>query len=114
AASSPDAPPATCCRREQSMSALWPTPTAHDDNKSPEAHLAMKQRMGERDGTHANRTAITSLQVLTQQWQTPTHCDAAGMGGAASRADGRQSMLHLQTSLWQTPATDSFRHRGGD
>lgn len=41
----------------------WPTPTANDDNKSPEAHLRMKQRMGERDGTHANRTAITSLQV---------------------------------------------------
>ena len=41
----------------------YPTPTANDDNKSPEAHLRMKQRMGERDGTRANRTAITSLQV---------------------------------------------------
>jgi len=29
---------------------LWPTATANDDNKTPEAHLAMKQRMGERDG----------------------------------------------------------------
>ena len=37
---------------------LWPTPTANPDNKSPEAHLAMKRRMGERDGTNANRTAI--------------------------------------------------------
>jgi hypothetical protein len=26
----------------------------------------MKQRMGERDGTHANRTAITSLQVMVK------------------------------------------------
>jgi hypothetical protein len=41
----------------------WATPVANDDNKSVEAHLAMKQRMGERDGTGANRTAITSLQV---------------------------------------------------
>ena len=44
----------------------WPTPVANDDNKTPEAHLAMKQRMGERDGTGANRTAITSLQVMVQ------------------------------------------------
>jgi hypothetical protein len=27
----------------------WPTPVANDDNKSPEAHLAMKTRMGERE-----------------------------------------------------------------
>ncbi len=44
----------------------WPTPTANDDNKSPEAHLAMKKRMGERAGTGANRTAITSLQVMAK------------------------------------------------
>jgi len=51
----------------------WPTPVANDDNKSVEAHLAMKQRMGERDGTGANRTAITSLQVMAQVagWPTP-------------------------------------------
>jgi hypothetical protein len=46
----------------------WPTPTANDDNKSVEAHLAMKQRMGERDGSNANRTAITSLNVKVKQW----------------------------------------------
>jgi len=39
---------------------------AHDDNKTPEAHLAMKKWMGERDGTGANRMAITSLQVMAQ------------------------------------------------
>ncbi len=50
---------------------LWPTPTSNDDNKTPEAHLRMKKRMGERDGTNANRTAITSLQVLVKQWATP-------------------------------------------
>ena len=51
----------------------WPTPVANDDNKSVEAHLAMKQRMGERDGTGANRTAITSLQVTAKlaTWSTP-------------------------------------------
>lgn len=44
----------------------WPTPAANDDNKTPAAHLAMKKRMGERDGTGANRTAITSLAVLVR------------------------------------------------
>lgn len=46
--------------------ASWPTPVANDDNKSMEAHLAMKKRMGERDGTRANRTAITSLAVMVK------------------------------------------------
>ena len=41
---------------------LWPTPVANDDNKTPAAHLAMKERMG------GNRTAITSLQVYVQAW----------------------------------------------
>lgn len=39
----------------------YPTAVANDDNKSPEAHLAMKKRMG------GGRKAITSLQVLAKQ-----------------------------------------------
>jgi hypothetical protein len=56
----------------------WPTPVANDDNKSPEAHLAMKTRMGHRDGSNANRTAITSLQVMVKTitgWVSPTATD---------------------------------------
>jgi hypothetical protein len=49
-----------------------PTPVANDDNKSLEAYLAMKTRMGERDGTGANRTAITSLQVTALLASVPT------------------------------------------
>src|SRR5262245_25067383 len=61
--------------------ASWPTPVANDDNKSPEAHLAMKQRMGERDGTGANRTAITSLQVMAKTtWPTSTLQDGSSSG----------------------------------
>lgn len=50
----------------------WPTVVAKDDNKTPEAHLAMKERMG------GNRTSITSLQVLakTTGWTTPQAHDA--------------------------------------
>ena len=51
---------------QRATMAGWPTPVAKDDGKTPEAHLAMKRRMGERDGTGANRTAITSLQVMAQ------------------------------------------------
>lgn len=62
--------------------APWPTPTALPDNKSPEAHLAMKKRMGERDGTGANRTAITDLQVMAKTtltgWPTPSAQGSAG------------------------------------
>lgn len=49
-----------------------PTPCASEDNKSVEAHLAMKRRMGERDGTGAERRAITSLQVTAKLAPVPT------------------------------------------
>ena len=62
-------------------SLLWPTAVAYDDQKTPEAHLRMKQRMGERDGTHANRTAITSLAVKVQTWPTAQAHDATGPRG---------------------------------
>jgi hypothetical protein len=53
----------------ESQMAGWPTPVANDDQKTPEAHLAMKLRMGERDGTGAQRTAITSLNVMAHTIQ---------------------------------------------
>ena len=58
----------------------WPTPVANDDNKTPEAHLAMKKRMGERDGSGANRTAITSLSVLAKyvELKHPARLTASG------------------------------------
>jgi hypothetical protein len=66
----------------------WPTPVTNDDNKSVEAHLAMKKRMGERDGTGSNRTAITSLQVMAQiaGWPTPNTMT----GGQTSRGGDRK------------------------
>lgn len=56
----------------------WPTPVAQPDGKTPEAHLAMKKRMGERDGTGANRTAITDIAVMAQLagWHAPTAIDS--------------------------------------
>jgi len=57
--------------------AQWPTPVANDDNKSPEAHLAMKARM-----KGGPRQTITSLQVLVQQWPTPAARDSKSPNSA--------------------------------
>lgn len=60
----------------------WLTPCAQEDNKSVKGHLAMKRQMGERDGTGANRTAITSLKVTAKltAWPTPQSHDERERG----------------------------------
>jgi hypothetical protein len=88
---------------------------ANDDNKSVEAHLAMKKRMGERDGSGANRTAITSLAVSVQlaTWPSPRRGDGK-MGGEtaedrARRGAGGPTLTDAaKLSAWATPqARDS-------
>jgi hypothetical protein len=77
--------------------APWPTPVANDDNKSPEAHLAMKQRMGERDGTGSHRTQITSLQVMAKtvtHWRTPTSCSPNSLRGNGQDPEKRKAGGH--------------------
>ena len=86
-------------------SGSWPTPVSNDDNKSVEAHLAMKQRMGERDGTGSNRIAITSLAVMAKAtWPTTTtrdHKDGSQCDNAPLNALlGRVAWL----ASWATPA----------
>lgn len=78
---------------------LWPTAVAKDDGKTPEAHLAMTQRMGERDGTFANRTAITSLAVKVQTWRTARAEDGESCGNHPSKADSLTGV----TRHWPTP-----------
>ena len=91
---------------EQAVLAGWPTPVANDDNKTPEAHLAMKQRMGERDGSGSNRTAITSLQVMAQlgAWPTPMAGTPAqkGYNEAGNTDSGRKTV-----EMCQWPAVPS-------
>jgi hypothetical protein len=83
-------------------SGLWPTPVSKDDNKSPEAHMAMKKRM--KGGPRNN---ITSLQVLTKSlWPTPK----ASAAGETSRSGKRKGELlmgglarQFASQLWPTP-----------
>ena len=81
----------------------------------------MKKRMGERDGTGANRTAITSLQVMAQLagWPTPQTADAnmsrvADPQGYSERriAAGRQPALAdvaQALAAWPTPMAGGNR-----
>lgn len=99
---------------------MWPTPVAQDDNKSPEAHLAMKQRMGERDGSNANRTAITSLNVMSQLWSTPRASPNENRQTQASPSQqAGEHGMNLATqanalNLWQTPGVSRGSERGQD
>lgn len=85
---------------------LWPTPVANDDNKTPEAHLAMKQRMG------GNRTAITSLNVKVKaessNWATPAAKDQEGY--QVDSQGKRWPKLGTQVKEnWRTPSDPSKR-----
>jgi len=76
----------------------WPTPVANDDNKTPEAHLAMKARMG------GNRTAITSLNVISKLWPTPTGMDSRASGGNPTTTGTHGETLTDATArMWPTP-----------
>lgn len=104
--------------------AAVPTPCANEDNKSVEAHLAMKKRMGERDGTESDRKAITSLQVTAKlaavttpsarDWKDTSGMSESGVdpdGSTRSRLDQllRQAQLAAsgETATGGTAATGS-------
>jgi len=89
----------------------WATPVANDDNKSVEAHLAMKKRMGERDGSNANRTAITSLQVQAQLASgPPTPSSPAGTEKRAGSLNPFFSLTLMGYSVnWGVAGLLAFR-----
>ena len=52
---------------------LWPTPVAHDDQKSPDAHMAMRASL-----PGGPRATISSLEVASKAWPTPAARDGKG------------------------------------
>jgi len=58
---------------------MWGTPVARDDQKSPEAHMAMKAAM-----PGGARTEATSLTVQVKMWPTPRAHDGTSGGDKPS------------------------------
>src|SRR6185295_10916397 len=84
----------------------WPTLNAHDATGA----------RGKNNVFADNHYYPHDLNMAAEQmWRTP---DAPGSGGPRNRqdsiGDGHQTTIAEQAEHWQTPATDSFRSRGGD
>jgi hypothetical protein len=78
----------------------WSTPSAHD---------------GRRPGSDATSTQGMNLKRDAERWPTPNVPNGGRTTSTTNHApDGskRQIDLGAVVSLWQTPATDSFRSRG--
>ncbi len=90
-------------------SSLWPTPVAQDDQKTPEAHMAMKQRMP--GGPRQKPTSLTVVVKGVERglWPTPTVADSRSTRNATVR--NRESEGHPGTTLtdavemWPTPTS---------
>jgi hypothetical protein len=74
---------------------MWGTPVARDDQKSPEAHLAMKQP----------RWEATSLTVHAKMWPTPTARDTKGQD-QPNRQGGPSLVNAVRFPPAQTTPTD--------
>ena len=100
----------------------WPTPVANEDGKSPEAHLAMKERMG------GGRKAITSLQVAakTAGWPTPNVPNGGRSTASAERRGqtyvnpktGKKVQQGLEAAVrltgWATPTSRDHKDGAAD
>lgn len=104
----------------------WPTPTrranrdcpSEADRRSPslETEALWLTPHGMRGTDHTGKIGGGGeFAKQATQWATP---DAPNAGGPRSRqgsiGHGHQVTVAEQAERWQTPATDSFRSRGGD
>jgi len=86
----------------------WATPAAREDQRSPEAHLAMKARM-----PGGGRTEATSLTVQAKMWPTPKASE--GHRGTDPERPGRTGGQSLKqaTADWPTPTAHDPKDLGG-
>ena len=113
---------------------LWPTAQSHDcrGEKTPEQIERQRNETG---------AGVRNLNEEAATWPTPTVDDASNVARASGQMNSLSRETHLwatpntpsggpntkstathtgglnldgQAQLWQTPATDSFRSRGGD
>jgi hypothetical protein len=96
---------------------LWPTPVAQDDNKSPEAHMAMKARM-----KGGPRYKPTSLNVMVKgvelgMWPTPTSTLGTKGGRVTARKsrEGGTLIEAVSARAFPTPSSNDWKGsaRGG-
>jgi hypothetical protein len=87
---------------------------AHDDGKTPEAHMAMKRRM-----PGGERKTITSLAVLArngfQPWPTPTARDYKDTGDLSRVPENSllpRVVQRLERERWPTPRTSDAKGAG--
>lgn len=109
--------PAIFAGASSSSPGLLPTPTAHDDGRSPEAHLAMKARM-----PGGPRQTITSLSVLARNGlqqpdgdllPTPLVTNRAGMTPSPATLEGKRGtdLGPAIGSLLPTPRASARENR---
>ncbi|WHZ35722.1 hypothetical protein [Sagittula sp. MA-2] len=91
------------------LTGIWATPVANDDNKTPEAHMAMKARM-----KGGPRNTVTSLQVQAIMWTTPQAHDQRARGaGQTSGATGTNAGNRcLATDAMNWPTATTRDHKG--
>jgi len=89
-------------------SSLWPTPVAHDDGKTPTAHMAMKARM-----KGGPRNTITNLTVMAKAiergeyrhlWPTPKSSPSGPDYARMNRQNsGGDDLTTAVARMWPTP-----------
>lgn len=116
----------------KATSAQWSTPSAHDGRR-PGSHATSTQGANLKRDAEVWQTPHGMSNVdfrgkvggcgagefakQANQWPTPNAHDATGARGPGFELTGNHYSPHdlvAATDQWQTPATDSFRSRGGE
>jgi hypothetical protein len=95
-------------------SGFWPTPVAHDDGKTPEAHMRMKANM-----SGGERHKPTSLTVMVKGverglWPTPRSTDGSHGGRVTPRKsrNGGNLIEAVSKEMFPTPTVNDSKNNG--